>query len=98
MQKPANAITPPARPSAVTQACGSLAAWRAPIRLPTRVAAPMEMSARVDNLGNGLIRLGFEDCGAGPEAHIMLSTWGIDSDRVKQLEERWGSALRETFG
>ncbi len=49
---------------------------------------PKEFAGTVENLGHGLMRIGFEACGGGPQAHLWLSTWGVPASDVQALERR----------
>jgi len=59
---------------------------------------PTEIAGTVANLGNGLMRLGFERCGGGPQAHLWLSTWGVPVTEENALDSRCRLLLDRTFG
>ena len=60
-------------------------------------AAPMQWSGTVKGYGDGLLLFGFDNCGAGPEAIIMLKTWGLAAAEVEDLEERYRGLLSKAF-
>jgi len=58
---------------------------------------PTEFAGTVENLGNGLMRMGFERCAGGPQAHLWLSTWGVPATAASALEARIRELLDRTF-
>lgn len=58
---------------------------------------PQEFAGTTENFNDGLMRFGFENCGKGPEAHIMMSTWGVPAAETNALEKRWREVLQKTF-
>lgn len=59
---------------------------------------PVEVAGTVENLGNGLMRLGCESCAGGPQAHLWLSTWRVPATLMTALESRWRLMLGRVWG
>ncbi len=58
---------------------------------------PTDFAGTAETHQDGLFRLGFESCLGGPEAHVWLSTWGVEAAAVDALEGRWRAALAQAF-
>lgn len=61
------------------------------------VDPPYEFAGTVENLGNGLCRFGYEECGEGPEAHVWVSTWNQPEAEIEALRSRLTSLLGSLF-
>ncbi len=61
------------------------------------LAPPREMAFAAENLGDGLIRFGYEACGSGPSAMIWLSLWDAKDEVAAGLRDRLQAALQQTF-
>lgn len=59
---------------------------------------PTDFAGSAENLKSGLFRFGFETCMGGPEAHLWLSTWGVEAEQVAALETRWRGLLAASVG
>jgi uncharacterized protein YndB with AHSA1/START domain len=56
-------------------------------------APPNEVSMTAENWNRGLLRLGIENCGAGPQALIWVSLWDVPEEQAAALRERFETAL-----
>jgi uncharacterized protein YndB with AHSA1/START domain len=76
----------------LTMATGERLEGRAILNAP-----PVEFAATVENLGDAMMRFGFEDCGGGPVAHLWLSLWGRPKSEAQAIEERWRGLMTRLF-
>jgi uncharacterized protein YndB with AHSA1/START domain len=60
--------------------------------------APLEFAGTLTRHGDGMIRFGFEDCVAGPQAHVWIATWGRSTAEFAVIESGWRQALTSAFG
>lgn len=60
------------------------------------IHTPMaDFAGTVENLSNGIFRLGFEECFGVPQVQLWLSTWGETTVESKAIQQRWREALEE---
>lgn len=56
---------------------------------------PHEFGFTADNLNNGLLRIGFENCFGKFEAHLWVALWGMPAGQREALQARLDKALDE---
>jgi uncharacterized protein YndB with AHSA1/START domain len=59
--------------------------------------APLEFAGTLESHGDGMLRFGYEDCLAAPEAHVWLATWGLSAEAFAAQEAGWRTALARVF-
>jgi hypothetical protein len=59
--------------------------------------APLEFAGTLASHGDGMLRFGYEDCLAAPEAHVWLATWGLTAEAFAAQEAGWRTALARAF-
>lgn len=54
---------------------------------------PRSLAATVTNLNDSYLRFEIEDYAGGKEAWLWLSTYGLESNQIAEIETQWKSAL-----
>ena len=55
---------------------------------------PHQLALTADNWNHGLVRLGIENCEAGPQAQIWVSLWDFPESEAQALQERLTIAVQ----
>ena len=59
---------------------------------------PHQLVVTADNWNRGLVRLGIENCGVGPQAQVWVSLWDFPESQAQALEERLTIAVEAAIG
>ena len=58
---------------------------------------PQDFAGSVDNLGQGLFRIGYDTIEGKPEVSLWLSTWDRSQAEVVTMQRRWTEMLQHLF-